>query len=326
MIRRRAFISLLGGAAAAWPLAAKAQQSAMPVIGYLSGREANDKLEAAFHRGLKEAGFIEGQNVRIDYRWAQGQYDRLPALVAELLRRPVDVLVATGGTLSALAAKAATTSIPIVFVIGSDPIKFGLVASLNRPGGNATGVSFLVNVLTAKQFELLHEMVPRAKLIGFLVNPTNPNTESDTRNVRAAADSLGLLLHVLNASSDHDIDAAFAALAQQRADALLVSTDPYFQIRADQVAALAARHAMPTMYSFRENVTAGGLMSYAPSITDAARQAGVYTGRILAGQTRTDLPVVQPTKFEFVINLRAAKALSLTVPDKLLVAADEVIE
>jgi len=326
MIRRRAFITLLGGAAATWPLAAKAQQSTMPVIGYLSGREANDKLEAAFHRGLKEAGFIEGQNVRIDYRWAQGQYDRLPGLVAELLRRPVDVLVATGGTLSALAAKTATTSIPIVFVIGSDPIKFGLVASLNRPGGNATGVSFLVNVLTAKQFELLHEMVPRAKLIGFLVNPTNPNTESDTRNVRAAADSLGLLLNVLNASSEHDIDAAFAALAQQRADALLVSTDPYFQIRADQVAALAARHAMPTMYSFRENVTAGGLMSYAPSITDAARQAGVYTGRILAGQTPTDLPVVQPTKFEFVINLRAAKALSLTVPDKLLVAADEVIE
>ena len=326
MIRRRKFITLLGGAVAAWPLAAKAQQSAMPVIGYLSGREANDKLEAAFHRGLKEAGFIEGQNVRIDYRWAQGQYDRLPGLVAELLRRPVDVLVATGGTLSALAAKTATTSIPIVFVIGSDPIKFGLVASLNRPGGNATGVSFLVNVLTAKQFELLHEMVPRAKLIGFLVNPTNPNTESDTRNVRAAAGSLGLLLNVLNASSEHDIDAAFAALAQQRADALLVSTDPYFQIRADQVAALAARHAMPTMYSFRENVTAGGLMSYAPSITDAARQAGVYTGRILAGQTPTDLPVVQPTKFEFVINLRAAKALSLTVPDKLLVAADEVIE
>jgi len=326
MIRRRAFITLLGGAAATWPLAAKAQQSTMPVIGYLSGREANDKLEAAFHRGLKEAGFIEGQNVRIDYRWAQGQYDRLPGLVAELLRRPVDVLVATGGTLSALAAKTATTSIPIVFVIGSDPIKFGLVASLNRPGGNATGVSFLVNVLTAKQFELLHEMVPRAKLIGFLVNPTNPNTESDTRNVRAAAGSLGLLLNVLNASSEHDIDAAFAALAQQRADALLVSTDPYFQIRADQVAALAARHAMPTMYSFRENVTAGGLMSYAPSITDAARQAGVYTGRILAGQTPTDLPVVQPTKFEFVINLRAAKALSLTVPDKLLVAADEVIE
>src|SRR5215831_6525033 len=323
-MRRRAFLTLLGGAAA-WPLAARAQ-TAMPVIGYLSGREANDKVEAAFHRGLKEAGFVEGQNVRIEYRWAQGQYDRLPALVAELLRRPVDVLFTTGGTLSALAAKAATTSIPIVFVIGSDPIKFGLVASLNRPGGNATGVSFLVNVLTAKQFELLHEMVPRAKLIGFLVNPTNPNTESDTRNVRAAADSLGLLLHVLNASSDHDIDAAFAALAQQRADALLVSTDPYFQIRADQVAALAARHAMPTMYSFRENVTAGGLMSYAPSITDAARQAGVYTGRILAGQTPTDLPVVQPTKFEFVINLRAAKALSLTVPDKLLVAADEVIE
>src|SRR5215475_12744644 len=325
MIRRRKFITLLGGAAA-WPLVTQAQKPSMSVIGYLSGREANDKIEAAFHRGLKEAGFVEGQNVRIEYRWAQGQYDRLPALVAELLSRPIDVIVTTGGTLSALAARAATTTIPIVFVTGSDPIKFGLVASLNRPGGNATGGSFLVNMLTAKQFELLHEMVPKAKLIGFLVNPTNPNTESDTRNVRAAADSLGLLLHVLNASSEHDIDAAFAALAQQRADALLVSTDPYFQIRTDQVAALAARHAMPTMYSFRENVTAGGLMSYAPSSTDATRQAGVYTGRILAGETPTDLPVVQPTKFELVINLRTAKALNLPVPDKLLVAADEVIE
>src|SRR5262249_17645466 len=323
-MRRRAFLTLLGGAAA-WPLAARAQ-TAMPVIGYLSGREANDKVEAAFHRGLKEAGFVEGQNVRIEYRWAQGQYDRLPALVAELLRRPVDVLFTTGGTVSALAAKAATTTIPIVFVTGSDPIKFGLVVSLNRPGGNATGVSFLVNVLTAKQFELLHEMVPRAKLVGFLANPINPNTESDIRNVRVAAESLGLPVHILNASKEDDIDAAFAALAERRADALLVSTDPYFQIRADQVAALAARHAMPTMYSFRENVTAGGLMSYAPSITDATRQAGIYTGRILRGETPSDLPVVQPTKFEFVINLRTAKGLSLTVPDKLLVAADEVIE
>jgi ABC-type uncharacterized transport system substrate-binding protein len=325
-VKRRQFITLIGGAAVAWPLAARAQQPAMPVIGYLSGREANGTLEAAFHRGLKEAGFVEGQNVRIEYRWAQGQYDRLPALVAELLRRPVDVLVTTGGTVSALAAKAATTTIPIVFVTGSDPIKFGLVASLNHPGGNATGVSFLVNVLTAKQFELLHEMVPSAKLIGFLANPNNPNTESDITSVRVAAESLGLLVHVLNASKEHDIDAAFAALAERGADALLVSTDPYFQIRADQVAALAARHAMPTMYSFRENVTAGGLMSYAPSITDATRQAGLYTGRILRGETPSDLPVVQPTKFEFVINLRTAKGLSLTVPDKLLVAADEVIE
>jgi putative tryptophan/tyrosine transport system substrate-binding protein len=324
-MKRREFIALLGGAAAAWPLAARAQ-TAMPVIGYLSGREANDKVEPAFHRGLKEAGFVEGQNVRIEYRWAQGQYDRLPALVAELLRRPVDVLVTTGGTVSALAAKAATTTIPIVFVTGSDPIKFGLVASLNRPGGNATGVSILVNVLTAKQFELLREMVPRAKLVGFLANPINPNTESDIRNVRVAAESLGLPVHILNASKEDDIDAAFAALAERRADALLVSTDPYFQVRADQVAALAARHAMPTMYSFRENVTAGGLMSYAPSITDAMRQAGLYTGRILRGETPSDLPVVQPTKFEFVINLRTAKGLSLTVPDKLLVAADEVIE
>jgi putative tryptophan/tyrosine transport system substrate-binding protein len=224
-MRRREFVALLGGAAATWPLAARAQQPAMPVVGYLSGREANDKLKAAFHWGLKEAGFVEGQNVRIEYRWAHGQYDRLPALVAELLRRPVNVLITTGGTLSALAAKAATTTNPIVFVTGSNPIKFGLVASLNRPGGNATGVSFLVNVLTAKQFELLHEMVPRAKLIGFLANPINPNTESDIRNVRAAADSLGLLVHVLNASKEHDIDGAFAALAERRADALLVSTD-----------------------------------------------------------------------------------------------------
>src|SRR5262245_584707 len=298
----------------------------MPVVGYLSGREANDKLEAAFHRGLKETGFVESQNARIEYRWARGQYDRLPALVAELLRLPVDVIVATGGTLSALAAKSATSTIPIVFAIGSDPIKFDLVASLNRPGGNATGISFLVNELTAKQFELLHEMVPAAKLIGFLANPTNPNTESDTTNVRAAADSLGLLPHILNASREHDIDLAFAALGERRADALLVSTDPYFQIRADQIAALAARHGVPTMYSFRENVTAGGLMSYAPSVTDVTRQAGVYTGRILRGETPANLPVMQPTKFEFVINLKAAKALGLTVPEKLLVAADEVIE
>jgi putative ABC transport system substrate-binding protein len=324
-MKRREFITLLGGTAA-WPLAVRAQQTAMPVIGYLSGREANDKLEAAFRRGLKETGFVEDQNVRIEYRWARGQYDRLPALVAELLSRPVDVIVTTGGTLSALAARAATTTIPIVFVTGSDPIKFGLVASLNRPGGNATGVSFLVNMLTAKQFELLHEMVPKAKSIGFLANPTNPNTESDTRNVRAAADSLGLLLHVLNASREHDIDAAFAALAERRVDALLVSTDPYFQVRADQVAALAARHAVPTMYSFRENVTAGGLMSYAPSITDVTRQAGIYTGRILGGETPANLPVVQPTKFEFVINLKTAKAIGLEVPPMLLALADEVIE
>jgi putative ABC transport system substrate-binding protein len=326
MSTRREFITLLGGAAAAWSSAARAQQSGVPVIGYLSGREANGTLEAACRRGLKEAGFVEGQNVRIEYRWAQGQYDRLPALVADLLRRPVDVLVTTGGTLTALAAKAATTTIPIVFVTGSDPVRFGLVASLNRPGGNATGVTILVNVLTAKQFELLHEMVPSAKLIGFLENPINPNTESDITSVRAAADSLGLLVHVLNASKEHDIDAAFATLAERGADALLVSTDPYFQIRAEQVAALAAHHAMPTMYSFRENVTAGGLMSYAPSITDAMRQAGLYTGRILAGEMPSDLPVVQPTKFEFVINLRTATALGLSVPDKLLVAADEVIE
>src|SRR5262245_33111 len=326
MIRRRDFITLLGGAAATWPIAARAQQPAMPVVGYLSGREANDKLEAAFHRGLKETGLVEGRNVRIEYRWAGGQYDRLPGLVAELLRLPVDVIATTGGTLSALAAKSATSTIPIVFAIGTDPIKFGLVASLKRPGGNATGISFLINELTAKQFELLHEMVPVAKLIGFLANPTNPNTESDTRNVRAAADSLGLLLHVLNAGRDHDIDVAFGALAERRADALLVSTDPYFQIRADQIAALAARHSVPTMYSFRENVTAGGLMSYAPSLTDVNHLAGVYTGRILRGEAPANLPVVQPTKFEFVINLKTGKALGLTVPEKLLVAADEVIE
>jgi putative ABC transport system substrate-binding protein len=324
-VRRREFIAGLGSAAA-WPVVAGAQQAAVPVIGILSGREANAELEAAFHRGLKEAGFDETQNVKIEYRWAQGRYDQLPALAADLARRPVDVIVTTGGTLSALAAKAATTTIPVVFVTGSDPVKFGLVASLNRPGGNITGISFLVNLLTAKQFEWLHEMVPKVELFGFLVNPTNPNTESDTRNARAAADSLGLRLHVLNASSEHDIDSAFTALVKQLAGALIVSTDPYFQIRADQIAALAARYAVPTMYSFRENVTAGGLMSYAPSIVDVTRQAGVYTGRILKGDKPADLPVMQPTKFELVINVKTAKALGLDVPPTLLALADEVIE
>jgi putative tryptophan/tyrosine transport system substrate-binding protein len=326
-IRRREFLFTLGSAAA-WPLAARAQQPAMPVLGFLNSRGPNDSAQnlASFHRGLKQAGFVEGHNVKIEYRWAQGQFDQLPALAAELVRLQVNVISATGGTASCLAAKQATTTIPVVFLTGSDPVQFGLVTNLNRPGGNLTGVSFLVNMLTAKQFELLHELVPNAQLIGFLVNPINPNTVSDTRNARAAADSLGLQLQVLNASSERDIDTAFAALVKQRAIALLVSTDPYFSMRTNQIVALAIRHAVPTMYSFRQYVTAGGLMSYAPSVTDAFAQVGVYAGRILKGEKPGDLPVMQSTKFELVINLTTAKVLGLEVPPALLALADEVIE
>jgi len=280
----------------------------------------------AFRRGLNETGYVEHRNVDIEYRWAQGQYERLPAFAADLVRRQVSVIVATGNTMTALAAKAATATIPIVFTTAADPIKIGLVASFNRPGGNVTGVSFLVNELGSKRLQLLHELVPAATAIGVLVNPTGPNSQTETSDVQAAARVLGLHLHVENASSERDIDMAFARFIQQRVSVLFVAGDAFFVARRDQLAALAARHALPASYNVRDHVAAGGLMSYGTCVTDAFRQVGVYTGRILKGEKPADLPVMQPTRFEFVINLEAAKALKLDIPRKLLVAATEVIE
>jgi putative ABC transport system substrate-binding protein len=311
-MQRREFVTILGGAAAAWPRAARSQQQpALPVIGFLSGQspaEYESRL-TAFRQGLNESGFVEHRNVGID-----------------LVHRQVSVIVATAGAAPALAAKAATTAIPIVFNTGGDPVKLGLVSSFNRPGSNVTGVAYLNNELAAKRFELLHELVPAAAEIGVLINPTNPNSPPEMSDVLAAARVLGLRLLVENASSERDIDAAFASFVRQRVNALFVAGDAFFNARRDQLAALAARHALPASYGGRDNVAAGGLMSYSPSGTGAYRQAGVYTGRILKGDKPADLPVIQPTKFEFVINLKTAKALGLDVPPKLLALTDEVIE
>jgi putative tryptophan/tyrosine transport system substrate-binding protein len=327
-MKRREFITLLGGAAVGLPLAARAQQPAMPVIGYLSSRSPDDTrhLLAAFLRGLNEAGYVEGQNVTIEYRWALGKYDRLPALAAELVRRPVAVLTTTGGEPAALAAKAATSTIPIVFLMGSDPVSAGLVGSFNRPGGNATGINILTDTLGAKRLGLLHELVPQAATIGVLLNPKFQTADSQLRDLQQAAAAIGLQIHVLRASTDSELDAAFETVTQQRIAALAVTADPFFDTRRDKLVALAARHAVPTIYQFREFVAAGGLMSYGVDSLDNYRQAGVYTGRILKGANPADLPVMQPTKFEFVINLKAAKALGLDVPPGLSSMADEVIE
>jgi putative tryptophan/tyrosine transport system substrate-binding protein len=323
-MRRREFMTLIGGAAA-WPLVARAQQSATPVIGFLHSGSASPP-HAGFRQGLNDAGYRDGRNVVIEYRYAEGQYDRLPALAADLVRRQVVVLGASGGVHTPLAAKAATATIPIVFAIGSDPVKFGLVASLNRPGGNVTGVSFFTAELEPKRLGLLHELVPRLDAVAALVNPTNANAENQTRELKEAARTLRLQLHILNASGERDFDAAFASLIQLRAGGLVVASDPFFFGRRQQLIALAAHHAVPAIYEWREFAEAGGLMSYGTNLTDAYRQAGVYTGRILNGERPADLPVVRSTKFELVINLKTAKALGLAVPNAMQLLADEVIE
>ena len=328
MIRRREFITLLGGAAAAWPLVARAQQPGMPVIGFLSTRASyeSEYLTAAFRRGLAENGYVDGQNLILEYRWAEGQYDRLPALASELVRRSVAVLFAAGGDATALAARAATSTIPIICIVGSDPVKLGLVASYNRPGGNITGMSILTSSLEPKRLGLLRELVPQATTLGVMLNPNNPPAERQLRDLQDAARAIGLQLHVLQASNDREIETAFESVPLHRIPALAVAADPFFNSRRDKLVALAARHAVPAMYQFREYPVAGGLMSYGIDISDAYRQVGVYAGRVLKGEKPADLPVLQPTKFEFVINLKTAKALGVKLSDHLLSLADEVIE
>jgi ABC-type uncharacterized transport system substrate-binding protein len=328
-MRRRAFISLLGGAAIGWPLPARAQQITLPIVGFLSGRSPKDSMAnvGAFQRGLSELGYFDGQNVEIDFRWAFGHYDQLVALAGDLVRRRVAVIVATGGGVtSAEAAKTASANTPIVFVAGTDPLEHGLVQSLNKPGGNLTGVSFLVGALMAKKVELLHQLLPKTTLIGVLLNPSYPDSNAQLRDAQVAARALGKNVAVIEVSSDNELRAAFASFAQQRIEALVLPADPFFNARAEEIAALAARAALPIVASHREYVVAGGLMSYGTSIVDAHRLAGVYSGRILNGAKPADLPVVQPTQFEFVINLKTAKAFGLDIPANLLAIADEVIE
>ena len=324
-MRRRAFITLLGGAAA-WPLAARARQQAMPVIGFLDGQSFDLHLMTAFRLALKDAGYIEGRNVAIYFRSADGQTDRLVTLAGDIIGRRVAVIVTTGGGAAALAAYAATTTIPIVFVNGVDPVSSGLVMSLNRPGGNATGVYIFQQVLEGKRLGLLRELVPSAASIAVLLNPTNANFQTQLRGVQDAARDLGQQVSILSANTEREIDVAFATVAQSGARALLVGSDPFFSSERDQVIALAARHAIPVIYQGREFATAGGLASYGPSLADAYRQAGIYASRILKGEKPADLPIVQPTKFEFVLNLKTAKALGLDVSPGLSASADEIIE
>jgi putative ABC transport system substrate-binding protein len=327
-MRRRELISLVGAAAAAWPLAARAQQPALPVVGFVNGGspEVSARYGAAFGKGLSEAGYVDGQNVTVEYHWLEGQYDRMPALVADLVHRQVAVIATPGSDVAALAAKAATATIPIVFGVGEDPVQRGLVASLARPGGNATGINWFVQEVVAKRLRLLHDLVPNAIRVAVLVNPANPTAESTLRDVQEAAPTIGLQIQVLNASTIGEIDAAFATLARERPDALFVAPDAFFTSRRVQFATLTVRDRIPAAYAVRELVEAGGLMSYGTDIADMFRQVGIYTGKILKGAKPADLPVLQSTKFDFVINLQTARALGVQVPPGVLSIADEVIE
>jgi putative ABC transport system substrate-binding protein len=328
-MRRREFITLLGGAAVAWPCAARAQQPAMPIVGLVGPRSPGEstRLGAAFRKALNETGYIEAQNVMVEYHWLEGKYDRLPALMADLVRRRVAVIATPAFTAAAPVAKAATTTIPIVFGVAEDPVKLGLVASFARPGGNATGINFLASEVAAKRLGLLHDLVPKAVRIAVLINPANaPTAETTLRETSEAAHGLGLQIQILNASTSREIEAAFATLVRERPDALFIAPDGFFTSRRVQFATLAAHHRVPAAYFSREFVEVGGLMSYGSDISDVYRQVGVYTGQILKGAKPADLPVVQSTKFEFVINMQTAKALGLEVPPQLLASADEVIE
>jgi putative ABC transport system substrate-binding protein len=328
-MRRRDFISLIGGAAATWPLTAHTQQAAMPVIGFLSSVSPNAYPEYvdAFREGLKSTNYVEGQNVKIEFRWAEGQYDRLPALASDLVRRHVAVIATSGGDLSALAAKEATSTIPIVFSLGGDPIKFGLVKSFNQPGGNATGVRVYSPELIAKRLQMLREIAPKAAIMGMLANPKNALTKTLIQDIQAAArDIIGREVYIENAHTEDEIDTAFSNLVENHVDALVVQADPFFTGRRDQIAALAAKHGIPAIYQFKESVLAGGLISYGPRSAEAFRQVGIYTGRILKGASPADLPVVQPTQLELAINVKAAKALGLEIPPSIIARADEVIE
>jgi putative ABC transport system substrate-binding protein len=329
MNNRRKLVIALGAGAFVSPFAARAQQPAMPVVGYLSGRSPSDSAHiiAAFRQGLKEAGFVEGQNVAIESRFAEGHFDRLPDLAAELVRRQVNVLVATGGTIAVVKAKPVVpATMPVVFAMGGDPVKLGVVASLARPGGNITGVTFLVNELAAKSIGLLHELVPKASTLGFLLNPNDPNAESDMRGAQNAADTLKLKLVFAKAGTEAEMEPAFASLVRQKVGALFVATDPFFTIHRSAIVALAARHALPAIYQLREFATDGGLMIYGTSIADANRQLGVYAGRVLKGTKPADLPVMQSMRFELIINRKTAQALKITIPQSLMVQATEFVE